>query len=311
MEVRHNMRVYEASIAGLRFSDRDRPHPGSGEVVIDVAAIALNRGESRRAVHGGFAEGFVPGWDTAGIISEIGPGAKAPAVGTRVVARGLSGGWAECRIAHHEDIAAVPDNIDLGEAATLATAATTALGVLTRRGAILGRTVLITGASGSVGQFAIQLARLGGARVIAATRSEADRDALVGLGAHEVVCDLREASGADLIVETLGGASLVQAVSLLNPGGAVQSVGWSASEDAVFTSFDPLMKTGGMLQGFAIGERRVGRLLEQLLPLLESGQLKTSIQLRAPWSALPQAAATVLQRGFHGKAVLDVSGSGI
>ncbi|TGU99762.1 alcohol dehydrogenase [Mesorhizobium sp. M00.F.Ca.ET.151.01.1.1] len=303
------MRAYKVTRNGLRLSGRDRPSPGPGEVAIQVGAISLNRGECRRVVQGGFPEGFVPGWDTAGVVSQIGTGAEALPLGTRVVARGLSGGWAECQIVHAGDIAIVPDEVDLGDAATLATAATSALAVLTRSGPILGRSVLITGASGSVGQFAVQLARMGGAKVIAVTRREADVDALVKLGAHEVLTDLNSVSGADLIIETLGGASLVQAVGLLNPGGVLQSLGWSAGQNATFADFDHLRKTGGTIQGFAIGESRVGALLAQLIRLVHTGVLNTSIQMRRPWDELPAAVAAVLQSGFHGKAVLDVSQS--
>ncbi|TGQ04794.1 MULTISPECIES: zinc-binding dehydrogenase [unclassified Mesorhizobium] len=302
------MLAYEATSAGLRLSERTRPSPGPGEVAIDVGAIALNRGESRRAIRGGFPEGFVPGWDTAGVISQVGSGARGLPLGTRVVARALSGGWAQCRIADCRDVAVVPADVDLGRAATLGTAATTALAVLTRGGPLLGRTVLITGASGSVGQFAIQLARLGGARVSAVTRAEGDRELLVSLGAHDVFTDLGSVKGADLVIETLGGPSLVQAAGLLNAGGSLQSLGWSAGQDAVFADFDHLMKTGGTIQGFAIGKRHVGMLLTQLLGLLQRGALKTCIQTRQPWETLPAAAAAVLQSGFRGKAVLDVTG---
>ncbi|TIW86914.1 MAG: alcohol dehydrogenase, partial [Mesorhizobium sp.] len=145
------MLAYEATPTGLRLSERTRPSPGPGEVAIDVGAIALNRGESRRAIHGGFAEGIVPGWDTAGVISQVGAGARGLPLGTRVVARALAGGWAQCRIADCRDVAVIPADVDIGRAATLATAATTALAVLKRGGPILGRSVVITGASGSVG----------------------------------------------------------------------------------------------------------------------------------------------------------------
>lgn len=301
------MLAHEATPAGLRLSERNRPSPGPVEVAIDVGAIALNRGESRRAVHGQFTEGFVPGWDTAGVISQAGVGAEALPIGTPVVARALAGGWAQCRIADCRDVAVIPANVDIGRAVTLATAAT-ALAVLTRGGPLLGRTVVIAGASGSVGQFAIQLARLGGARVSAVTRAEVDRELLVSLGAHDVFTDLGDVKRADLVIETLGGPSLVQAAGLLNAGGSLQSLGWSAGQDAVFANFDHLMRTGGTIQGFAIGEHRVGVLLTQLVGLLQHGALKTSIQMRQPWETLPAAAAAVLQPGFHGKAVLDVTG---
>lgn len=301
------MHAYQATGDGLTLAELVRPRPGFGEVAIDVSAIALNRGECRRALQGGFPAGTVPGWDTAGTISELGPGTRELKIGDRVVARGLAGGWAQCRIAHQDDVAIVPQGVQLGDAATLATAATTALAVLTRSGPLLGRTALITAASGSVGQFAIQLARLGGAHVVAATRSAQDHDLLAALGAHEVVTDLAHAPDADLIVESLGGPVLVQAIGLLKPGGVLQSFGWSAATDAVFPNLDRLVKTGGTLQGFAIGERRVGALLAQLLPLLQDGSIKTSVQLHKSWTELPAAAAAVLQRGFHGKAVLDVA----
>jgi NADPH2:quinone reductase len=301
------MLVYEASSSGgLRVSERAVPQPAQGEVTIEVRAIALNRGEARRAVHGGFPDGLVPGWDTAGLVREIGPDTKAPPIGTRVVGRALSGGWAQYRKVHVDDLAILPDDVDMGEAAALATSGATALAVLTRRGSIFGKRVLITGASGSVGRLAVQLARLAGATVVALVNSPKFADTLTALGAHHVVADLADAPQVDLVVDSLGGPTLVQAMQLLRPGGSIQSFGWTASESAIFPNLDALTKCGGALEGFAIGEQRVGALLESLLPLLERRAIRASVQMRRSWSELPDTAARILERGFSGKAIVEL-----
>jgi NADPH:quinone reductase len=300
------MLVYEANSSGLRLSERVVPRPAQGEVTIEVQAIALNRGEARRAVHGGFPDGLVPGWDTAGLIREIGPNTKAPPIGTRVVGRALSGAWAQYRKVHVDDLAIVPDGVDTGNAAALVTSGATALAVLTRRGSIFGKRVLITGASGSVGRLAIQLARLAGATVIALVNSPKFADTLTALGAHHVVADLAEAPQVDLVLDSLGGATLVQAMQLLRPGGSVQSFGWTSGESAIFPNLDVLTNCGGALEGFAIGEHRVGTLLESLLPLLERRAIRASVQMRRSWSDLPDTAARILERGFSGKAIVEL-----
>lgn len=300
------MLVYEASRSGLRISERAIPQPAQGEVTIEVHAIALNRGEARRAVHGGFPDGLIPGWDTGGVIREIGPDTKAPVIGARVVGRALSGGWAQYRKVHVDDLAILPNDVDMGEAAALVTSGATALAVLTRRGSIFGKRVLITGASGSVGRLATQLARLAGATVVALVNSSKFTDTSAALGAHLIVADLAEAPQVDLVLDSLGGATLVQALQLLRPGGSIQSFGWTAGESAILPNLDVLTKCGGTLEGFAIGEQRVGTLLETLLPLLERRAIRASVQMRRPWSELPETAARILERGFSGKAIVEL-----
>jgi NADPH:quinone reductase len=302
------MRVLETSKSepgGLRFAERLAPLPQQGEVLIDVQHISLNLGEVRRAAMGTMVDGVVPGWDAAGVISAVGADTDAPPVGTCVVSRALFGGWAEKRVAHVDDIAVVPDGVEMATASTLPTAATTALAVLTRGGPLLGRTVLITGASGSVGRFAIQLAKIGGARVTASVSSEASAQSLVGLGADRVILGLEGAGGADLIVETLGGPTLVECLRLVNPGANVVNIGWSSRQQATFSDLGALNK-GGTLHSFGIGDYRVGPYLRVLLSLLEGGKLTSAIRLRTSWDNFASANAAVMQRGYHGKVVLTL-----
>ncbi|WP_435655553.1 zinc-binding dehydrogenase [Brucella pituitosa] len=297
----------KATSGGLRFATRATPEPGYGEVLIDVTHTSLNFGETRRGVRGLEADGTVLGWDASGVIVAFGPQTKAPPIGTLVVTRAPLGAWAEKRIAHVEDIAVIPEGVDPAEAATLPTAAVTALATLQLGGPILGKTVLITGASGGVGRFAIQLARLGGARVIASVGSEASAAGLTELGADLVVTSLDDVKeGIDLVIESVGGAQLVQSFKLLNRHGNVQSLGWASGEDAVFGHLGTVGPVGRHIHGFLISEYRVGSYLTALLRWLAEGKLKTEVKWRGDWNQFDQAVAALLDRRLHGKAVLDV-----
>ncbi|MFT4182317.1 MAG: zinc-binding dehydrogenase [Rhizobium sp.] len=297
----------KATSGGLRFATRPTPEPGYGEVLVDVTHTSLNFGETRRGARGLEADGTVLGWDASGVIAAVGPQTKAPPVGTRVVSRAALGAWAEKRIAHVDDIAVIPDGVDPTEAATLPTAAVTALATLQIGGPILGRTVLITGASGGVGRFAIQLARLGGARVIASVGSEASAAGLKELGADLAVTSLDDVKeGVDLVIDNVGGPQLVQSFKLLKRNGNVQSLGWASQEDAVFGNLGTVGPVGRHIHGFLISEYRVGPYLKVLLGWLRDGKLKTEVKWRGSWEDYQQAISALLDRRLHGKAVLDV-----
>src|SRR5579885_28605 len=142
------------------------PVPGRGEALMRVRAISLNLGEIRRARAAD--PGWRPGWDIAGIIETPAADGSGPRQGQRVVGFLPVAAWAELVAVPTGSLAELPDNLSFEEAATLPVAGMTALYALGKNGSILGRPVLITGASGGVGQFAAQLAHLAGARVIAA-----------------------------------------------------------------------------------------------------------------------------------------------
>src|SRR5437773_6595704 len=141
----------------LRDPDRD-------EVAIRVTAISLNRGETRRALQ--VAEpGWRPGWDFAGIVERAAADGSGPAVGARVVGLLPSGAWAERVNCRSHAVATLPDGCSDAQAATLPVAGLTALHALRQGGLLLGRKVLVDGASGGVGHLACQLALAAGALV--------------------------------------------------------------------------------------------------------------------------------------------------
>ncbi|MGE5270897.1 MAG: alcohol dehydrogenase catalytic domain-containing protein [Thiohalocapsa sp.] len=161
----------------LRDPDRD-------EVAVRVTAISLNRGETRRALQ--MADpGWRPGWDFAGVVEEAATDGSGPKAGSRVVGILPSAAWAERVNCRSHAVAALPDDCSDAQAATLPVAGLTALHALRQGGLLLGRKVLIDGATGGVGHLACQLAYAAGAQVWGHVRREEQRAAVAAwTGGH-------------------------------------------------------------------------------------------------------------------------------
>src|SRR5882762_2736187 len=189
----------------LRDPDRD-------EVGVRVTAISLNRGETRRALT--VAEpGWRPGWDFAGMVETAAADGSGPKPGTRVVGLLPSGAWAEQVNCRSHAVAALPDGVSDAQAATPPVAGLTALHALRQGGLLLGRKVLIDGASGGVGHLACQLATAAGAQVWGHVRRDEHRAAVADwCGARVVVCRelvVAEPHGPSwLILDSVGGTAL-------------------------------------------------------------------------------------------------------
>jgi NADPH2:quinone reductase len=207
-------------------------------------------------------------------------------------------------------IAPLPDGVGFAQAAALPMAGSTALNALRHGGTLLGKRVLVTGAAGGVGSFAVQLGQLSGARVTAVARRDAER--LRESGAAEV---LSEVAGGpyDLILESAGGASLAAAIDTVAFSGVIVLVGNSSGEDAPL-NFGTLSAGHGQarIEPFLSGvhEARAGADLAVLLELLAAGRLSAEVGLEADWAELPAALDALRDRQVAGKAVLTISARG-
>src|SRR5205814_2060650 len=133
-------------------------------------------------------------------------------------------------------LAELPEKVTFSQAATLPVAGLTALYALAKGGPLLGRRVLVTGATGGVGDFAVQLARLAGARVTASARRQDQAPALRALGAHEVLVgdEIPSSPKHDLVVESVGGRTLGTALAAIERGGTCVTLGVSAAAEVTF-----------------------------------------------------------------------------
>ncbi|WP_369244203.1 zinc-binding dehydrogenase [Streptomyces sp. R41] len=301
--------IVDPTVPGkLRLGEAPDPLPGPGQALIEVRHTSLNAAELF------FAEraepGDVLGFDAGGVVVAAAADGSGPAVGSRVVGFADGGGFGALRAMDVADLAVVPDGVDLGEAATLPVAAGTALRALEQAGPLLGRRVLVTGASGGVGGFAVQLAAIGGAYVIAVAGSEESARGLGDLGADEIAIGLAGVTQpVDVVVDTVGGDQLAAAYGLLAPDGSLQSVGWASGQGATL----PVGSTLGsrtpktivsVYNGVGLTDRQPQ--LRRLLDLVAAGKLRVPVGWRGPWDKIADAAEALGNRRLRGKAVLDV-----
>jgi NADPH:quinone reductase-like Zn-dependent oxidoreductase len=305
--------VVDPAVPGrLVIRDAPLPEPERAEAVVRVAAISLNRGEVRRASQA--PAGWRPGWDLAGTVERAAASGAGPPAGARVVGlRGEGGAWAERVIVPAEALAELPPAVTFAHAATLPVAGLTALLALGKGGLLLERRVLVTGATGGVGHFALQLARRAGAHVTAHVRRADQVDAVRALGADEALvgAELPEAGSSppfDLIVESVGGRTLARALARLARSGTCVTLGVSGAAEAGIDARQFFLTGRATLYGFILfgelGQEPASVGLGRLVRLVARGHLIPQIAVDAPWTEIGAVAQRLLDREFPGKAVL-------
>ena len=297
----------------LALTDIPDPVPMSNQCVVAVKAISLNLGEVKRARRS--EPGTLLGWDIAGIVAEAAPDGTGPASGTRVVGYVNGGGWAERVAIGTDQIALLPDEVALAKAATLPVAGLTALYALEQGGQLLGRRVLVTGASGGVGLFGIQLAKLQGAVVTALVRREKNADLVRDVGAdHVVVGECAEGAAAHgkyhCVLESVGGSVLADTLKMLARGGVLVSYGISAGETAMVEAGE-FFRVGraryyGLYLFTEFGRRPAWDGLDVLAGLVANGSLAIHIDAEDQFAGLGRMAERLYNREITGKAVLHV-----
>jgi NADPH:quinone reductase-like Zn-dependent oxidoreductase len=285
------------------------------EVTVRVTAISLNRGEVRRATSQG-TPGDRPGWDFAGVVEERAANGSGPPAGSRVVGLLSSGAWAERVRAPSHAVALLPESVTDVQAATLPVAGLTALHALRQGGLLLGRKVLVDGASGGVGHLAIQLAAASGALVWGQVRRPEFRPAVAEWCGERIVLgtDLKAATPHGpfhLILDSVGGSALAAALTMLAPGGTCVTFGVSESPTSTVASGEFFRIGGVKLYGLILFHelRRVEPAadgLALLAGLVAGGVLRPHIVVEAPWTEIGPIARQLLDRAFAGKAVLHL-----
>jgi NADPH2:quinone reductase len=288
-------------------ADVPDPQPRPDEALVEVKAFSLNRGETRRLEQ--LEPGTVTGWDLAGTVRHpVVDG--GPPEGARVVGLMNPGAWAELAAVKIERLAELPGGVSFEQAAALPVAGLTALRALEVAGFVLGKHVLVTGASGGVGRFAIQLAKLGGAHVTGIARRT---EGLKELGADEVKSEIDlEGPIYDVVIDGVGGPVLGSAIQRVAPGGTIVSFASTVTEPVSYPSRELFARApGARLYGFYLFSelehtRSGGGDLRRLADLVAKGRLDPQIDLTLSWSEAGRAIEALLDRRVNGKAVLKV-----
>lgn len=301
--------VSTASPPGVELGDVTAPVPNHDEALVEVKAISLNRGEIKHLQ--GTEPGTVIGWDLAGVVKESAPDGSGPGRGARVVGLKRRGAWAELAAVRTELLAELPDSVSFEQAAALPVAGLTALRSLEIAGFVVGKRVLVTGASGGVGRFALQLAKLAGAHVTAVARRT---DGLAELGADDVKPELQpDGPEFDVIIDAVGGPVLGAALQRVVAGGTIVNFAATMTEPVSYPTREFFSRApGAILRGLYVFSeldhtRSGSRDLRRLADLVAAGKLDPQIDVIAPWTESKRPIEGLLERRINGKAVLTLS----
>jgi NADPH:quinone reductase-like Zn-dependent oxidoreductase len=295
---------------GLDRRELPDPAPGDHDVLIEVHAFGVNRGEL--SLLADRPDGWLPGQDLAGIVARAAADGSGPPEGTRVVGVADGAAWSELALVPSHRVAPLPEDVLFAHAAALPVAGLTALRTLRTGGPLLGRKVLITGATGGVGSFGVQLAAAAGAHVTALVSRPERADAALALGAHEALSELGPDSGPfDLVVEGVGGKVLLDAIHHLAKEGTVAAYGVAGGREPTPLAFWDFAAGGGQLGRliaffvYATGEETFGEDLGVLAGMIADGRLRVEADMR-DWSETREALEDFRERKIMGKLVLTL-----
>jgi len=312
----------------LSIIDAVRPEPGAGEVRVRVAWSGVNPSDVKsragtRSKTLPFAQ-IVPHSDGSGVIDAVGEGVAPERMGERVwiwnAAWGRADGTAAEWIAlPSAQAVALPDNVSLEIGACFGIPALTACHAVSVDGGVAGRTVLVAGGAGAVGHYAVQMARLGGAKQVIATVSSEEKGAHARAAGADIVIDYRredvaarikeitQGRGVDCIIEVDFAANAALDLDLLAPEGRIVVYGSGASDVSI--PFVPAIVKNARMSFFIVynlsaADRAAA--VQRLHGWLETGALQHTIALRLPLDQIAQAHEAVESGRVIGNVVLRV-----
>ncbi len=314
----------------LRLEKIPAPNPGPGEVLVDIHAAAVNFPDLL-TIEGKYqfrpALPFVPGKEGAGIVAAVGAGVTHVGPGDRVMVQVESGTFAEQAVVPQHECYAVPDGIPFDQAAALGIAFQTAYFALLDRAQVrAGETVLVTGASGSVGIAAIQLAKVFGATVIAglttpskeAVAREAGADHVIDLSGDNLkdtirdqIFALTDGAGVDGVIEIVGGEVFTGALRAVKFRGRLVVVGFTSGIIPEMRANYVLLKNIAVT-GVDRGQYRdrepdwMRRAQNEIFRYCVEGKVRMPIQDSFPLEDYIKAFDVIRHRQVRGKIVLRI-----
>ncbi|MFZ2030754.1 MAG: NAD(P)H-quinone oxidoreductase [Vitreimonas sp.] len=314
--------IVHAKDAPLVLAGAPVPAPGAGQILIRVAAAGVNRPDlAQRA-------GFYPppagapetlGLEVAGDVTAIGPGVTRWKVGDQVCALLPGGGYAEYALAHDGSALPIPKSLSLIEAAALPETVFTVWANVFEAGALKsGETLLVHGGASGFGTTAIQMANAHGARVFITAGDDAKCRQCEQLGAERGInyrdedfeAIVREAGGADVILDMVGAPYLAKNISTAKPLGRIVMIaqlhGAQAEINLMLVMLKRLTLTGSTLRPRAVEEkaRIAGEVERHVWPWIEAGKVKPLIDSTFALSDAEAAHARMQSSAHTGKIVL-------
>lgn len=311
----------------LTLAEVPDPQPGSGEVVIDVAAAGVNRADLLQR-QGHYpppkGESAIPGLEVSGTISAVGDDVDGWSVGAEVCAVLAGGGYAEKVAVPAGQLLPVPSGVSLIDAAGLPEVACTVWSNIVMTAHLQeGEVFLQHGGSSGIGTMSIQVARALGARVAVTAGSAEKLERCRELGAEilidykqqdfvEQIKDAADGRGADVILDVIGAKYLARNVSALAPDGRLVIIGMQGGAKAELNIGALLAKRGSVIATSLRGrdkadkERIVAEVRKHLWPLIESGQIKPVIDRTMPLYQVADAHRLLNDSTHIGKVLLIV-----
>lgn len=308
--------------AAIRIADVAPPAPRRGEIGIAVHAAGLNPADWKLA-EGWLAPALTPafpyvlGFDAAGIVTAVGDDVAGHAIGDRVVVKTAVGRGGAGGCAGHVTVAAhlacpLPDTLSFAEAAALPTAGITAWEALFEAGNLRdGQCLLVNGGAGGIGSFAIQIARMAGARV-AATASPVNHGYLRRIGAEAAIDYHNDVGTAvhshfggrvDLLLDTVGQGALDRPLDLIRDGGRLVTISTLVTGEPRPAAEEAARRGISILTATSSRERE-GEQLRQLVEALGAGRIHVPEIETSPLADIAAALARVKAGHVRGKIVM-------